>query len=155
MDRDNWKNVLLKKPAFFVVVSLVYLVFVGFLKWRFAPPVTSLWYLAGGILGIYFLDIAEVFFHLSPSPFRSVVFAAAFAGVSFFVVSSSGSNIATGLVLSLYLTLILWQIGEWQIHGNLSGWYQMVAGPVAEATQRWILLAFIGLFFIESFLFIR
>ncbi len=106
-------------------------------------------------MGIYLLDIAEVFFHLVPSPFRSVVFAAAFVAMSFFVVTSSDSTLASGLVLSLYLTMILWQVGEWQIQGNVATWYRMIAGAVSIQAQRWILIGFVVLFFVETFIFIR
>ena len=155
MDRDAWKVVFTRKSPLFIVVTIAYLTLAGFVKWKFAPPIESLWYLAGGILGLYFLDLAEAFFRLTPSPFRSVIFTAAFAGVSFFVISSSGSMLASGLVLSLYITLMLWQVGEWRLNRNLNSWYQMVAGPVSAATQQRLLLAFIALFIVESLIFIR
>ena len=107
------------------------------------------------MVGVYFLDIAEVFFRLNPSPFRSVVFAAAFALVSLFIVTSSGSVLASGLVLSVYLTLILWQIGEWGIQGSVGSWYKMVEGPVAIQTQKLLLVGFIVVFLLNTFLFIR
>ncbi len=148
-------EIINRKPVLFVVAALGYLTIVGFLKWWITPPWTALWFMAGGMLGIYFLDIAEVFFNLTPSPFRSIVFSAAFVLVSFFVVTSSGSLLASGLVLSLYLTLILWQLGEWQVRGNLSSWYQMVAGPVEQNIQRWGVVLFTFIFLVESYLFIR
>lgn len=152
---DKVIQIINRKPVFFVAISLIYITLIGFLKWWTTPPWEALWFMVGGMLGIYFLDIAEVFFNLSPSPFRSVVFAGAFALVSFFVVTSSGSLLASGLVLSLYVTLILWQIGEWQLRGNLAGWYQMIAGPVDEAVQRWGVVLFIIVFLVETYLFVR
>jgi len=144
-----------KKPFLFVLLSLAYVVVVGLLKWRLKPPVESVMFLVGGALGIYFLDIAELFFNLTPSPFRSVVFLGLFAVVSFFVVTSSGSLLASGLVLSLYLTMILWQVGEWNVAGNLNSWYHMVTVPVTGAIQRWIFWGLVGLFLVETFLFVR
>jgi len=117
--------------------------------------VFRLWYLFGGVTGIYFLDAAEAFFHLTPSPFRSVIFQALFVVVSLFVVSSSGSLFASGLVLILYLTLILIAVGELRMVGNLDSWYQMVAGKVTLKAQQSILTAFIIVFFIETLLLIR
>ncbi len=152
---DKIVQIINRKPVLFVALALIYIAFVGFLKWWTAPPWEALWFMAGGMLGIYFLDIAELFFNLTPSPFRSIVFAAAFALVSFFVVTSSGSLLASGLVLSICLTLILWQLGEWQLRGNLNGWYQMVAGPVDQTVQRWGIALFIVLFIVETYLFIR
>lgn len=148
-------EIVKKKPVFFLLVSLGYLVLTGFLKWGFSPPTVAVWYLVGGLLGIYFLDFAESFFQLTPSPFRTIVFAAAYVIVSLFVVTSSGSLISMGLVLSLYLILILWQIGEWQIKGNLDEWYRMINGPVTPRTQRWVLIVFIALFLFETYLFVR
>lgn len=148
-------RILKEKSPIFILTILIYLCIVGLLTWGIKPPLQALWYLAGGLIGIFFLDIAEAFFRLTPSPFRSIVFAAAFAGVSFFVISSSGSMIAAGLVLSLYFTMILWQVGEWRVTGNLNSWYQMVAGPVPTRTQQWVLIAFVGLFLAETLLFIR
>jgi Flp pilus assembly protein TadB len=148
-------QIIKRKPFFFLLASIGYLLVAGFIKWTISPPVSALWYLIGGVVGIYFLDFAEAFFKLSPSPFRTIVFAVGFAMVSLFVVTSSGSLLATGLVLSLYLTIILWQLGERQIKGNLSEWYRMIAGPVDSRTQNWILIGFIVLFFIETYSFVR
>ena len=145
----------MRKPLLFILIPLTYIVFVGLLKWRFRPPVESLMFLGGGALGIYFLDAAEAFFKLTPSPFRSVVFMGLFTIVSFFVVTSVASLIAAGLVLSLYLTMLLWQVGEWKAVGSLNSWYQMVSTPVTVSMQRYIFWGFMGFFFIETFLFVR
>lgn len=148
-------EVIRKKPLFFVVSAFVYLIIVVFLKWQIHPTFATLWFSIGGIIGIYFLDIAESFLRLSPSPFRTIVFTAGFVLVSFFVVTSSGSALAAGLVVSLYLNLLFWQIGEWRIVHNVDSWYRMVAGPVRRETQQWILVGFIIFFLIETYVFIR
>lgn len=147
--------IIRKKPLLFVVTSLVYLLLIGFLKWQVRPPVFAVWFLVGGVIGVYFLDAAERFVALTPSPFRSIVFLALFVIVSFFVVTSSGSLLASGLVLSLYLSLLLWQLGEWEVAKNLSSWYRMVAGPVSVSVQQWVLVIFIIIFLIETYLFLR
>jgi len=152
---DKVIEIIRKKPLLFLIMSVVYALGVGVIKWGIAWPPQAFLYFGGAILGVYFLDAAEVFFHLTPSPFRSIVFAVAFTVVSFFIVTSSGSFVGSGLVLSLYLSLILWQAGELQITGNLNSWYRMVAGPVSLITQRWILFVFIAFFVIETYLFIR
>lgn len=152
---DKLLVIIKRKPLLFLFISLGYLVLVGFLKWQLYPPLSALWFILGGAVGVYFLDAAEVFFALNPSPFRSIVFLAAFIVLSFFVVSSSGSLLASGLVLSLYLSILLWQFGEWQYRGNLNDWYRMVATPVAIRSQMWILVAAIALFIVQTVLFIR
>lgn len=155
MDLEKVKAIIRRKPVFFLLVSLGYLILAAFLKWNIHPQWGTLWFVVGGILGVYFLDIAEVFFELNPSPFRSIVFVGAFVLVSLFVVTSAGSFVASGLVLSLYMTLLFWQVGQWQIQHNLTDWYRMVSGPVDVKMQRWILIAFVVLFFVETFLFVR
>lgn len=152
---DKVMEIIKKKPVLFLAVSVGYALGVGILKWKIVWPPQAFLYIAGTILGVYFLDGAEVFFNLKPSPFRSIVFVASFVVVSLFMVTSSGSFVGSGLVLSLYLSLIFWQIGELQINGNLNSWYRMVASPVSLKTQQWILFIFIAFFVFETFLFIR
>ncbi len=155
MDLEKVKTIIRRKPPFFLFVSLAYLVVLAFVRWNIHPSWETVWFILGGVIGVYFLDVAEVFFNLTPSPFRSVIFLAAFVVTSLFVVTSSGSPTATGLVLSLYLTLVLWQTGQWQIQGNLGDWYRMVAVPISVQTQQRVLLVFIGFFLLETFLFVR
>ena len=152
---DKVKELIRNKPRIFIYISLVYLLLVVLLKWVIHPSLDALWFFLGVVIVVYFLDAAELFFALNPSPFRSVVFGALFAWVAFFVVTSSTGNIGSGLVLSLYLQMLLWQSGEWRINGNLNSWYRMVAGPVAETTQRSILIISAIVFVVETYIFIR
>jgi hypothetical protein len=154
MNVQKIKEIIRRKPMFFLFVSLGFLILVGLLKWQLHPPIGAIWFLLGGIIGVYFLDAAEVFFALSPSPFRSVNFLGLFVIVSLFVNTSSGSLLAQGLVFSLYLSIILWQIGQWQLTGNLDDWYRMVAVPVTRPNQKLGLLLFIAIFIVEMLLFL-
>lgn len=148
-------EIIQKKPAVFAWSGVAYIILLGLLKWRITPPPGAVLFLAGGALGIYFMDAAEVFFHLVPSPFRTIVFNALFVAVSFFIVTSSGSLLAMGLVLSLYLSFVLSQIGEWKLLGNLNSWYRMGVMPPAVAVQKWLLVLFVMLFVVETVLFLR
>lgn len=152
---EKLRAIISRKPLLFVIIFLVYLILVALLKWRVAQGLPTLWFGIGGILGIYFLDIAEIVFNVAPSPFRSIVFQTLFILVGIFVVTSSGSFLAAGLVLSIYLTLLLWQLGEWRLRGNLNSWYTLVAQPVPASIQRWGLFVAIALFLLSSWLFIR
>lgn len=152
---EKVKEIIRKKPLLFLVVSIAYALGVGVLKWRIAWPPQAALYFGGAMLGIYFLDAAEVFFALVPSPFRSIVFVAGFAVVSFFIVTSSGSFVGSGLVLSLFLSLLLWQVGELQVTGNLNSWYRMVSGLPSIIQQKWIVVFLTAIFLLESYLFIR
>jgi hypothetical protein len=149
------KDIVRLKPVLFVVVSIVYTLCTVLLKWNIKPQLDAAWFIGGSFIGIYFLEVAEEFFQLSPSPFRSVVFSAGFTLVSFFIVSSSSGYLARGLVLTIYLTLILRSIGQWAVVKNIDNWYQMFSKPVAPKYQLYSLMIFIALFFIETYLFIR
>ena len=148
-------DIVKKKSPFFVLCTGIYFILLILLHWHLSFSWNILWFCIGGAIGIYFLDAAEVVFHVAPSPFRTIVFMGLFAVVSFFIVTSSGIILATGLVLSLYLTQLLWQYGEWITTKNLDRWYQMLADPVKPKTQcmiMWILIAF---FVLQSVMFIR
>lgn len=152
---ETLKSIILKKPTFFIIATLLYLLVTYLLKWRLTFVPGGLIYAIGGIAGMYFLDAAEAFFKLSPSPFRSIIFSIGFSAVSFFVVTSSGSFLAAGLVLTTYMTLIFWQIGEWKLTGNNTSWYRMIAGLASHKTQQWILFSFVLVFLVQTFLFVR
>lgn len=152
---ESIKAIIRQKPRIFIHITLVYLLSVGVVKWIAQPSVEAIWFFLGGAIGLFFLDAAEVFFALQPSPFRSVVFGALFAIVAFFVVTSSTGTIGSGLVLSIFLQMLLWQVGEWRMKGNTDSWYRMVAGVVPVATQRSIIIISAVLFFVETFIFIR
>lgn len=152
---DKIRQLILRKPTLFLLISAVYLVGAGLLKWRIHPDLNTLWFLVGGVIGVYFLDGAELFFQLAPSPFRSILFFALFVLVSFFIVTSSGSTLASGLVLSLYLQLVLWQIGQWRIEGSLASWYNVMAVSVLPNVQLTILILSCAVLVLETYLFIH
>lgn len=152
---DRLRVLLQRKPIIFLFGNFCYVVLAYLLRWNIHPTMNAVWFFVGSILGMYFLEAAEEFFRLDPSPFRSIVFVGLFAIVSFFVVSSSGSFLAIGLVLSIFLTLLLWQLGEWVTAKHLNRWYEMLADPVPIRVQFWILLALGVLFVLETALFVR
>jgi hypothetical protein len=152
---DKVKEILLRKPSIFLVTSIVYLLLVALLKWWIHPTISTAFFLAGGVFGIYFLDTAEVIFSVHPSPFRTIVFVVLFGLVSFFVITSSGSMVAIGLVLSIFLTIHLWQIGELSLMKNLNSWYRMIADPVSPSVQKIMLSVTAILFFVETVIFVR
>ena len=152
---DTLKEILQRKPSTFLIASIIYLLIVVLIKWWIHPTISTLIFLAGGILGLYFLDIAEVVFSVQPSPFRTIVFVVLFAIVSFFVITSSGNMLAIGLVLSVFLTILLWQIGEWSLLRSLNTWYRLLADPIQPSMQRIVLYISGIVFLIETVIFIR
>jgi hypothetical protein len=148
-------QILRRKPFVYLVVPLVYFVIAGFLKWTIHPTWITLFFALGALMGIYFLDIAEAFVKITPSPFRSVVFFGLLAVVMLFIVSSSGSAFATGLVLTVYLTVLLWFGREFAKDGNISVWFTQLADPLSTMTQRILLGIFIAVFVLASVIFVR
>lgn len=149
------RQLIRRKPQIFLILSLVFLVISGLLKWHTSFVWAMVWYVLGGVFGVYFLDAAELFFAVSPSPFRSIFFMSLYSLVGFFVVSSSANAFGSGVVLVVYLQLLLWQYGQWKIQGNLDSWFRVSAGSVPIATQRVALLIFVAVFFMQTYFFIR
>jgi hypothetical protein len=152
---DKITAIISRKPPLFLFLSLGYLLLVGCIKWFIHPPLEAVWFILGGVIGVYILDAAEVFVAINPSPFRNIVFVGAFIILSLFIVTSTNSMLADGLVLSLYLSMLLWQFGQWQITGNLDSWYRMVEGPVSVPRQKWGIVAFAAMFIVETGIFLR
>ncbi len=147
--------VILRKPLPLVLVNLAYLLAAGFLKWWISPPLGAIWFIVGGVIGIYFLDLTEYFFKLSPALLHSIVFEALFVVVSFFIITSSGGWLEGGLVLSLYLTMLTAKLKEWRTTGSLNSWFQMVDETVSISTQQGLLAIFGLIFLMETYLFIK
>lgn len=152
---DKIKAILKAKPRWVVLLIFSYILVLGVLKWRLTPDITTVYYLLGGLVGVYFMDLADLLFDIKPSPFKSIVFVVLFGVVSFFIVTSSGSMFAIGLVLSLYFTLFLLQAEEWQEFKNLNSWYTLVKEAPSVKMQQWIVLGTALLLVIETLIFIR
>lgn len=136
-------------------ITFIYILLLVFLKWQINPDLDSLWFFAGGILGMFILDIAEELMDLKPSPFRSVLFAGGFALVSFFITTSSEKAVAIGMVLSIYLTLILWVNRDLTDKKNLGEWFRILNLNLSEKIQKRWFLVFIIIFIIETFQFLK
>lgn len=155
MDTFKLTQHIPKKSILHLSATCTYLMLILFLKWHLKPVQAGLWFLGGGFIGMYFVDIAEAIFRIHPSPFRSIVFEALLAITSFFIVTSSSNAFAGGLVLSIFLTLILWQTGEWSVSRNIASWYRMVSGSATTSVQWWGIVIAAIIFFVNTALFIR
>ncbi len=149
------RQLIRQKPQIFLIISLIFLLISGILKWHTSFVWAMAWYLLGGVAGVYFLDAAELFFAVSPSPFRSIFFMSLYSIVGFFVVSSSANAFGSGVVLVVYLQLLLWLYGQWRIQGNLDSWFRVSTGSVPLASQRIALSIFVALFLMQTYFFIR
>jgi hypothetical protein len=149
------KETISEKEFIYVLLPMIFGLLVYIFKWGLVFSTSIITFFIGILIGIYFLDIAEKIFDMRPSPFRSIVFCGVFVFTAIFILTSSGSMLASGLVLSVFITLITWMINDYKYAGNLDSWYHMVAGQVSKNIQQYIMIGFVVMFFVATFLFIR
>jgi len=143
-----------------IVFTLIYLLSLTFLRWRMNFKGEILFFLGGGILGVYFLDLAEAIFKRgvgesgAPSSFKNVLFQAIFVPFSLFVLTSSGSLFGAGLVLSIFLNMLFEQGKELKATGNLNSWFRIIKRDFSLGTQRFYFLLMLGIFVFLSSLFV-
>ena len=135
-------------------LTLGYLAIVIILHWKLHPDLSIIYFLGGGILGVYFLDLADLVFKISPSPYRNVFFQAVFILMTLFVLTSSGSLFGSGLVLAIYLSMILGQFLELKEKGNLSDWFSLIKKEIDMSSQRIYLTVVFVIFLLVNLLFI-
>ncbi len=140
MDAKASIQKIVKKPPLLVIIPIIYFFLILFSKWKFALPIDALYFFLGGLLGVYLIDIAEEFFKLQPSPFRTTLFVLALTVIGFYTISSTREAMAAGVVLGLLMTIFLFQVSEWRIRKNLDSWYQMYMWHISGTGQK------IGLF---------
>lgn len=144
----------MKKQYLPLLITVFYLIFLIIFHWGFKVKPEILLFLAGGILGVYFLDLADVLFKISPSPFKNVLFQAIFVPFSLFVLTSSGSLFGTGLVLLIFGNMLLSQWQEFAKNGNIGSWFWIVKKEFDIPTQQLYFAVMVGIFVLLSLLFI-
>ncbi len=131
-----------------------YLLLLILFHWQLNFDWSILFFLGGGILGVYFLDLADLVFKIEPKPYRNVFFQTAFILMTLFIITSSGSLMGAGLVLSIYLNMILSQFKEIQEKGNLDEWFKLIKREVDIKTQKIYLGVISGAFLLLNLLFL-
>lgn len=136
-----------------LIITLTYFLFLIFWHWGLQPSLGIIFFLAGGLAGIYFLDLADALFALSPSPFKNVLFQSIFVPFTLFVLTSSGSLFGAGLVLSIFLGMIYSQWLTYRQNGNLNSWFGVIKREILVKNQQIYLWVMSGLFIFLSLLF--
>jgi hypothetical protein len=147
---EQFFRIIRKKPLLYLLVSVSFIVVSAFCKWTIHPTWMTLFFVLGGIMGIYFLDVAEAFIHIDPSPFKSIVFFGALGVVMLFIVTSSGSAFTSGLVLTVYLTLLVRFGHEYMPGGDPNAWFTQLADPISLTAKKIILGVCITVFVLAS-----
>jgi hypothetical protein len=137
-----------------LIITVSYLLFLTILRWKTNLDWRILFFLGGGILGVYFLDLADILFKISPSPFKNVLFQAIFVPFSLFVLTSSGSLFGAGLIFSIFLSMLFGQWQEFGKSGNISNWFWIVKVDFPPKTQQIYFAVMSGIFIFLSLLFI-
>ena len=136
-----------------LLITLIYLLVLIFWHWGLQPSLGIIFFLAGGLVGIHFLDFADALFALSPSPFKNVLFQSIFVPFTLFVLTSSGSLFGAGLVLSIFLSMIYSQWLTSRQNGNLNSWFGVIKREIIVKNQQIYLWVMSGLFIFLSLLF--
>lgn len=162
----------MKRQYLPLLITVIYLIFLIIFHWGLKLKLEILLFLAGGILGVYFLDLAELLFKISPlgvnlqaepsgrgprgepSPFKNVLFQTIFVPFSLFVLTSSGSLFGAGLVLSIFLAMLLKQWQELRLEGNINNWFWIVKKDFPLKTQQLYFAVMSGIFIFLSLLFV-
>lgn len=151
--KSFWQVNNLRNDKTLLVLTIIYLLVLTLLHWRLSPKLEILFFLAGGILGVYFLDLAEAIFKVSPSPFKNVLFQVIFVPFSLFILTSSGSLFGTGLVLSMFLSMLFQEGRELLAQGNINRWFWPIKREINLRTQQIYLLVMMVVFSLLSLLF--
>lgn len=142
-------------------VTFVYLLILIASRWKLQPKLEIIFFLAGGLLGVYFLDLAEAIFKFGGADasidrpaFKNVLFQVAFVVLALFVVTSSGSLFGTGLVFAMYLGMLISQYQQLMATGNLNSWFWPIKTEIEFKNQRIYFLVVIGIFILLNLLFV-
>ncbi len=156
-------NIKTDKKLF--IATLIYLAILILMRWRLSPKLDIFFFLAGGILGVQFLELVETIFKdlsakksLEPvlveqgnipgrSSVKNVLCQSVFVPLSLFVITSSGSLFGTGLVLSISFSMLYWQWQEYNTTGKIASWLWVIKTEIDQKTQQ-IYLAIMGVLFI-------
>lgn len=148
-------TVIRQKEPFTIYAFFLYLPIVILLKWQMHMQIAAIYFASGAVLGIYILSLSESLLSQSRSPFRSVFFCLVLLVVTLFVVTSSGSQFSSGLVLGMYLDLILLQRYSFVTHGTVHSWFEQVNAKVDAVLEKRLYWSFIGAFVIATLLYLR
>lgn len=134
--------------------SIAYFLLTVLLRWQLHPDLTILLYLLGSLIGLHLLEVLEVIFGETDSPFRTVFTQAVLTFVTFFVITSSGSQLGSGVVLFMNLRFFYLQFEEYSRTKSLTSWFGKMTLPLPEKNTRIYLYLLVGAMVFETLIFI-
>src|SRR3989344_4517909 len=101
----------LKMPSYPIIAgTVIYALVLSLVKWRLQFNFDILYFLGGSIIGLFLLDTIEAFLGGKQSVFRTVFFEGVLAVAGFFVITSSGSLVGSGVTLTFFLRFAIEQV---------------------------------------------
>ncbi len=151
---DILLKVLRSKKPVTLFIGIAFLLITAGVRFRTGVSLDIVWYIAGGMLGIFGRDGADAFFRLTPSPFGSLVFFVTFSVVSFFVVSSATGLFGSGFVLLMYLDMLISDT-EAMNRGALESFSMMLKDQLSFSVIRLFLIGLLVFFSVQTVIFVR
>ena len=147
------KNFQLNKDVY--IAAFIYFIATAVVKWLFHPQLLSIvLYALGALVGLHLLEVEERVFGGDSSPFRTVLAQFVLTVMTFFVITSTNSYIGAGLVLFLNLRYLHLEYSQWQKNKSLASWFQVISIPLTKQNEKTYLYVFLGIFTLESILFL-
>ena len=144
----------LKIPSYPIIAgSVIYALGLSLVKWRLQFAFDTVYFLGGSIIGMLLLDTIEAFLGGKQSVFRTIFFESILAIAGFFVITSSGSLVGSGVMLAFFLRFVIEQVTEFQVAG-IGHW--ITASNIATSKLREELLFILttSIFVLLSLLFL-
>jgi len=135
-------------PIKWYVVSSIYLLIIILFHWGLHPAIGTLVFVIGGFIGLFILDATELAINVEPSPLRNMLTQFIIIVLAFFVVTSTQTNLGSGVILFLSLRILIGQWQDFTRDRNITSWL-----PQIKTEQHQIYLIIISLLQIFATLF--
>ncbi len=153
MDYQKYLSYL-KIPSYPIITgTVIYALVLSLVKWRLQFNFDILFFLGGSIIGLFLLDTIEAFLGGRQSVFRTVFFEGILSVAGFFVITSSGSLVGSGVVLAFFLRFLIEQTTEYQTIG-IGHWITASTIATSKLREEILLITTAALFVILSLLFL-
>lgn len=138
-------------PSASSIAAIVYAVVMVFLKWGTELTFDAVFLVVGILIGLVLLDVVDSLFPSAKPLLHSVVGAVIIGIAGFFVVTSSGSILGSGVVLSLLLRVLSEQITEYMATGQIMSWFATKQSVLVQQLTMVVSMTMLLLF---SYIFI-
>ena len=136
-------------PLISGVAAVIYAVGMIFLKWGGIVS-DAVFLIIGIFVGLVLLDVVDMLFPSARPLLHGMVGVVTISIASFFVVTSSGSIMGSGVVLSLLLRVVSEQIHEYVATGQIMSWF---TSQQSVGLQQGAMVTSVFIFLLFSYVF--